>query len=95
MDSLKYYICSMHQDFFMPWVLIFSYNGFLIPSTHEEKLISLVLTDGVHLVKEKSSIALNHFFQLNTPGRMKGIWSKPEAYNSIMEEWFAPGSWKA
>ena len=62
MDSLKYYICSMHQDFFMPRVLIFSYNGFQIPSTHEEKLISLVLTDGIHLVKEKSSIALKNFY---------------------------------
>ena len=49
---LKYYICSMHQDFFMPSVLIFSYNDFLIPSTREEKLISLVLTDGVHIIKE-------------------------------------------
>ena len=52
MDPLKYYICSMHQDFSMPWVLIFSYNDFLIPSTREEKLISLVLTDGVHIIKE-------------------------------------------
>ena len=62
MDPLKYYICSMHQDFFMPWVLIFSYNDFLIPSTREEKLISLVLTDGMHIIKEKSSKALNIFY---------------------------------
>ena len=52
MDPLKYYICSMHQDFFMSWLFIFSYNDFLIPSTREEKLISLVLTDGVHIIKE-------------------------------------------
>ena len=62
MDPLKYYICSMHQDFFMPWLFIFSYNAFLIPSTREEKLISLVLTDGMHIRKEKSSMGLNNFY---------------------------------
>ena len=46
----------------MPWLLIFSYNDFLIPSTREEKLISLVLTDGMHIIKEKSSKALNIFY---------------------------------
>ena len=40
----------------------FSYNTFLIPSTREEKLISLVLTDGMHIIKEKSSKALNIFY---------------------------------
>lgn len=42
--------------------LIFSYNDFLIPSTHEEKFVSLVLTDGMHIRKEKSSMGLNNFY---------------------------------
>ena len=46
----------------MPWLLIFSYNDFLIPSTREEKFVSLVLTDGMHIRKEKSSMGLNNFY---------------------------------